>query len=93
MDGVVGLQRAVWAGRPEAVANLHQPSTSQRRGLLRGDVGAEDHLQRALSKSVPHKLCRTLSSCSSGGVESGECLLKRSAIEGKCASYAHYTAG
>lgn len=52
VDGVVGLQRAVWAWHPEAVPNLHQPGAAQRRGVLRGHVGAEDQLRRVVSRLV-----------------------------------------
>lgn len=42
----------MWAWHPEAIQNLHQPGAAQRRGVLRGHVRAEDHLQRAVSRSV-----------------------------------------
>lgn len=48
MDWVVQLQRAVRSGLAEAIADLHQPCPAQRRGVLRGDVRAEDHLHFSL---------------------------------------------
>lgn len=48
MDWVVQLQRAVRSGLAEAIADLHQPCPAQRRGVLRGDVCAEDHLHFSL---------------------------------------------
>lgn len=53
VDGVVGVQRAVWAGHPETLQDLHQPGAAERRRFLRGHVRAEDHLQRALPRLVP----------------------------------------
>lgn len=50
VDRLVGVQRALRPRRAEADAHLHQPDAAQRRGVLRGHVGAEEHLQHLVPR-------------------------------------------
>lgn len=50
VDGLVPLQRTLRSRRAETFSHVHQSGPSQRGSLLRGHVGAEEHLQHTVSR-------------------------------------------